>query len=168
MSTDPNFIGTLGLNWKLFLAQLVNFGIVLVILWKWVFKPLSGALEQRRQRIGLSVKQAEEIEKRLAEFRAWQEQETQKARREAETILQKATTSAEQSKQEMVLQAKAEAEKILAKTKQAIEAEKEQLLVEVRSELAELTALATEKILRAKLDEKKDKELINEVLRTIK
>ena len=44
-------IGTLGLNWKLFMAQLLNFGIVLFVLWKWVFRPVAGALETRRQRV---------------------------------------------------------------------------------------------------------------------
>ncbi|MBX4188293.1 MAG: hypothetical protein KW793_04140, partial [Candidatus Doudnabacteria bacterium] len=29
-------LGTLGINWKLFLAQLINFSIVLFVFWKWV------------------------------------------------------------------------------------------------------------------------------------
>lgn len=167
-ATDPNFIGTLGLNWKLFLAQLVNFAIVLFILWKWVFKPVAGALEQRRLRVEASVKQAEEIERRMNEFKAWQEQEMQKARREAEGVLEKAAVMAESAKQETIESARAEVDKIMAKTKQTIEAEKQQMLGEVRAELAEIVSLATEKILMAKLDERKDKELINNVLKAVK
>jgi F-type H+-transporting ATPase subunit b len=161
------FIGTLGLNWKLFLAQLVNFAIVLFILWRWVFKPVVRALESRRQKIENSVKQAEDIEKRVYEFEASQEERLKKAYAEAEEILKKAASSAEQSRKETLEVARAEAEKILSDMKSAIAAEKEQMLQEVREELATLTVMATEKILRAKLDLRKDSEIVREILQSI-
>ena len=111
-ATEPNFIGTLGLNWKLFLAQLINFGIVILVLWKWVFKPVAGALETRRQKIEESVKKADEIEKRLKEFEASRDQEFRKARAAAEEIIQKATTSGEASKAEILALAKVQAGRI--------------------------------------------------------
>src|SRR3989344_1771355 len=60
-------IGTLGLNWKLFIAQLINFSVIMFILWRWVFRPVGGALESRRKKIEESVAKAETIEKQMQE-----------------------------------------------------------------------------------------------------
>ncbi|MDP3740876.1 MAG: F0F1 ATP synthase subunit B [bacterium] len=161
-------VGTLGLNWKLFLAQLVNFGIVLLVLWKWVFKPLVGALEGRRQKIEASIKQAGEIEKRLVEFEKHREQEIAKARVEAAEILKKASIGAEIAKQEIAAVAQTQAEKILSDAGKLIEAERIQMFRELREEVANLTVMATEKILREKLDEKKDKKIVEEIIQNMK
>lgn len=162
--TEPNFIATLGLNWKLFLAQLVNFGIVVFILWKWVFRPVVSALESRRKKIEDSVKHAEEIEKRMQESQSERENLIVQARKEAEDIGKKAQTAAESTKKEIMEHAKAESERILNQTKAAVAAEKDQMLKEVREEIATLVVGASEKIIREKLDEKKDKELISGAL----
>lgn len=167
-ATEPNFIGTLGLNWKLFLAQLINFGIVILVLWKWVFKPVAGALKARRHKIEESVKKAEEIEVRLKELESSRGEHMRKARAEAEEIIKKAIVAGESSKAEILGSAKAQAEKILAEAKTNIEKEKEKMFQEIREEVANLTVMATEKILREKLDERKDKELINKVFSSIK
>lgn len=165
---EPNFISTLGLNWKLFLAQLINFGIVVFILWKWVFKPVVLALESRRKKIEDSVKHAEEIEKRMQETQREREGMIMQARKDAEDIAKKAQTAAEQTKKEIVENAKAESERILNQTKAAVAAEKDQMLKEVREEIATLVVGASERILREKLDEKKDRELIQSALKEIK
>jgi F-type H+-transporting ATPase subunit b len=162
------FIGTLGLDWKLLLAQLINFSIILFILWKWVFGPVTKALEQRRQKIEDSVKKAEDIEKRVGETDLERENILKTARVEAEKINKKALETAEASKKEIVDRARVEAEKILADTKREIESSKETMLKEVKGEIANLTILATEKIIKQKLDSKQDKQLIDEALREIK
>lgn len=167
-ATEPNFIGTLGLNWKLFLAQLINFGIVILILWKWVFKPVAGALETRRQKIEDSVRKAEEIEAGLKEFESSRGEQMKKTRAEAESIIQKATAAGESSKTEILGAAKAQAENILAQAKASIAQEKQKMFGELREEVANLTVMATERILREKLDEKRDRAMIEEVIKSIK
>ena len=52
--------------------------------------------------------------------------------------------------------------------KRAIEKEKEKLIDEARADLAELVVLATEKVIREKLDEEKDNKLVKEVLASFK
>lgn len=56
-----------GINPILLLAQIVNFIVLLFILKKFMFKPILKVLGERRQKIEESLKNAEEIEKRLAE-----------------------------------------------------------------------------------------------------
>lgn len=167
-AAEPNFISTLGINWKLFLAQLLNFGIVIFILWKWVMKPVVGALEARRERIQESVNRAAEIERRMKEFELQRAEDLKKARLQSEEIFKKAAVVADAARQESVAAARAEADRILGDAQAAIEAEKQQMLREIREELSSLTVLATEKILRQRLDREKDRELVSEVLKSIK
>ena len=165
---QTDVLGTLGINWKLFLAQAVNFSVILFILWRWVFRPVGGALEARRQRIEQSIAKAEQIEKQMREADETREQKLREARIEAEKIIQRTTTEAEKSRQETLAKARAEAEKTLGKAKETMEAEKQQMIKEVREEVADLVVFATEKILKEKLDEKKDKELVKSIIEDIR
>lgn len=167
-TTESGAIGTLGLNWKLFLAQLVNFGIVIFILWKWIMKPAVSALEARRLRIESSVKQAEEIERRMQEFEKRRAEELLKARAEAEAVMKKTLDVAATEKAEIMAQARLETGKIMAEAQEAVAQEKTKMLQEIREEVANLTVLVAEKILREKLNSHKDRELVAEVLKTIK
>src|SRR5262245_53133970 len=66
--SEGGVLGMLGINWKLFIAQLINFGIVLFVLWKWVFKPVSSGLEARTTRIEKSLQDATQLEQAKKEF----------------------------------------------------------------------------------------------------
>ncbi|MDP3994120.1 MAG: F0F1 ATP synthase subunit B [Candidatus Doudnabacteria bacterium] len=160
-------LGTLGLNWKLFLAQLVNFGVVIFILWKWVMKPVVGALEARRIRIEESVKKAGEIEKKFADIKAYEEGARHKSRIEADELITRASLTGETLKNEAAERARAESAKILSEARVTIASEKERALLEIREEVAGLAVMAAEKILRAKLDEKKDAELIKNMMKSL-
>ncbi|OGH68659.1 MAG: ATP synthase F0 subunit B [Candidatus Magasanikbacteria bacterium RIFCSPHIGHO2_01_FULL_47_8] len=161
-------VGTLGLNWKLFVAQLVNFSVILFILWRWVFKPVAGALEARRQKIEQSVKKAGDIDRQQQELQARREQELKQARLEAETVLNKALAEAQNIKQHTIADTHTQTEKMLAEARVSMHAEKDQMFSELREEVANLTVMVAEKVLREKLDEKKDRKMIEEALKQIK
>ena len=152
----------------MFLAQLLNFGIVLFILWKWVMKPVVGALESRRVKIEQSLKKAQDIEERLQKFEEHKEGELRRIRVQGQEILNQANAAAASAKAETVAAGRAEADRILQETKRTIAAEKDQMMAELREEVAGLTVMATEKILREKLDGTKDKRLIEEVIKSFK
>ena len=163
-----SLLGTLGIDWKLFLAQLVNFGIVLFIFWKWVVKPLGTTLTKRTERIEEGLKNADRMEDEKKKFDDWKTAEMKKVRTEADHILRTTTDTANQIKQETIVDAQKQAAKVLEQAKASIESEKVQMLKEVKTEVATLVVAASEKILRAKLDPKKDHELINESVKNIR
>src|SRR3989344_7882995 len=107
---SAGFIGTLGINWKLFLAQLLNFGIVIFVLWKWVMKPVVGALESRRAKIELSLKKAQDIEERLQKFEEHREEELRRVRVQGQEILNKANPAAASAEGETVAGAMGDAD----------------------------------------------------------
>jgi len=54
----------LGINWKLLLAQGINFGLLLVVLAKFVYRPLLKLMKEQREKIEFGLKGAEEAAKR--------------------------------------------------------------------------------------------------------
>ena len=64
------FISQFGLDWKLFLSQLVNFVIILVFLTFFVYKPVIKMLKQRNAKIKEGLDKAEEAGLRLKEVDA--------------------------------------------------------------------------------------------------
>lgn len=163
-----SLLGTLGINWKLFLAQLVNFAIVLFIFWKWVVKPLGATLAKRTEKIEEGLRNAEYMEEEKKKFEEWKTTEMKKVRTEADHILRTTADTATKIKQETIVEAQNQANKVLSLAKSNIESEKVQMLREVKQEIATLVVAASEKILRHKLDPVKDQELINQSVKQIK
>ncbi len=161
-------LGTLGINWKLFIAQLINFGIILAVLWKWVFIPVAKKLQERTEKIEKSLNDVDRIEKEKQEFTSWRQEETNKARIESQVIISNSVTDAEKVKQDILQKAKEEQNKLVEQAKSQIASEKQRALEEAKGEMAELVTSASEKILRKKLDEKTDSELIRESIESVK
>jgi len=161
-------LGTLGIDWKLFIAQLINFGIVLFIFWKWVVKPLGSTLTKRQERIEEGLKNADRMVDEKKKFEEWKAAEMKKVRNEADHILRTTTDTANQIKQETIVDAQKQATKMMEQAKASMESEKNQAMKEIKQEIATLVVAASEKILRGKLDPKKDQELINASVKGIK
>lgn len=58
----------LGINWKLFLSQVVNFFILLLVLTFFVYKPLIKIIKERSRKIKEGLEKAEEADVRLKEI----------------------------------------------------------------------------------------------------
>ncbi len=153
-------ISKLGIDWKLLIAQIVNFLVLLFILYKFAYGPILAMLEKRQKKIEKGLADADEAHKKLAESEEKQKEILKKARGEAKVIVEKAYIQAEKSKSEIAVEAKVQAEKILANAKMEIEREKEKTLGEIKSEIGGLVIAAAEKIVGEKMDGEKDRELI--------
>jgi F-type H+-transporting ATPase subunit b len=160
-------LGTLGINLKLFIAQLVNFGIILFVLWKWVFGPVSKGLEARTKKIEDSLSDADRIEKEKTEFQAWREEQVALTRQEAAGIVSLAKQEAEKVRQELLEQTKAEQTKIVSTTREQLASDQSRAVQEIKKEIAGLVINATQQILEEKLDATKDKALIQKALKEV-
>lgn len=165
---NSGIVGLFGLNWKLFLAQLINFGIILFVLWKWVWGPVTKGLADRTAKIENSLQEAEKISKDREDFDSWKQGEIATVRREAAGILTEAKQSAEHLRKQSLEQTKAEQEKFVAQTQAKLQQEKENLINEAKQEIASLVVQSTELILREKLSPKKDQELIDKALKQLR
>lgn len=157
-------IATLGINLPIFIAQLVNFLVVLLVLWKFAYKPLVKILDDRSQKIEESLKHSDAIELRVKQLKVEQKQIIATAKSEAMQILEGAKADADIRKQELLAAAKKEVERVVAQGKGQLQAEKVQMLHEAKAELIEMAVAATKKILEAEVDEKASHKIATEVI----
>lgn len=152
----------LGLNLGYLLVQIFNFGVLFIILRKWVFVPVMGLLEKRRETIAQGLEDA-----RVAgEARANAEKEAQsvlaEAQKEANAKVREANERAEEIAREVRSSAESEAAALRQDAKEAAGEATSQALAELRPQIAALAIAAAQKLIGEALDEKRQHALIQE------
>jgi F-type H+-transporting ATPase subunit b len=154
----------LGLNLPTLIAQLINFLILLFLLRLFLWKPITGMLDERQRRIKESLEAAERMkEETQASERAIQEQ-IEAARQEGQQIIANSQQIANRVQEEGRVQAQAEAESMLARARSEIQLERDNAIAELRKEFADITVQAAEKVIGQSLDKSSHQKLIEEVL----
>jgi F-type H+-transporting ATPase subunit b len=153
-------ISTFHIDVKLLIAQAVNFGLVVFVLYKFAYKPLLKHMNDRSAIIEKGLDDAKRAQEELENVKKNQEVKIQETKKQVKELLESAQKQAEKNKENTVADAKQAAEKVVVKAKEQIAFEKEKMLKEVKTEVAELVIMATEKILETKVDEKTDGDLI--------
>lgn len=155
------------LDLKLLIAQLINFLIVLAVLFKFVYKPLLKAMNDRTSKIEKGLADAQKSQEQLEKAEKTRDDKIKEAKKEARQLLERMQDVAEKNKETIIQKAKDESDGIMVDTRKAIEVEKEKMFKEVRQEIGELTGVALEKVLGQKqakaLDEKMIKQTISEI-----
>jgi F-type H+-transporting ATPase subunit b len=158
-------VKTFHIDIKLILAQIVNFAIVLFVLYKFAYKPILKAMNERSGKIEKGLKDAEDAQKKLSEMTQKEKDVLAEAKKEAQNILKAAEETANKNKGEIITEAKVQSEKIMADAEKKIEEERKKMISEIKAEVAELVVTATGKIIDEKLDGNKDKELIEKAIK---
>lgn len=156
---------TLGLNTKLFLAQLVNFGLLIVVLWRLLYRPLVRFMEERSKRIADGLENATRYDEKLAALEAERRATITKAEDEARAIVARASREADEVVNQAGADAAAEVVRIREHAAREAEQVKRQVLDEVRAEAADLVVLAAEKVIHQRLDPAADRQLIERALK---
>ncbi|PIR66916.1 MAG: ATP synthase F0 subunit B [Parcubacteria group bacterium CG10_big_fil_rev_8_21_14_0_10_36_14] len=162
-----SLLDKLGVDWKLLLAQAINFLILLAILYKFLYKPVLKTLHDREEKIDNSLKQAERIEENLFKSEAEKAKIIAEARNEAGRIIAEGKDTSDKMRDELVNTAKIEATNALEQGKKQLAIEKEQMFKELKGEVADMVTVATEKILRNKIDGNLDKKTIEENIKEL-
>lgn len=143
---------TLGIDWKLLIAQVVNFIVLLYLLNRFLYKPVLGLMETRSKHIKDSIAKAQAIDASLEKTKEEQDRLLSEARREAKSILDDARSHSEEIVARAKENATAESERIIAEGARLAEAEAEHVKRSLKSEIGSLAILATERVLRRNPD----------------
>jgi F-type H+-transporting ATPase subunit b len=145
----------------------ITFFLVLIILYKIALKPILGAIESREKSIRGDLekaqKQRDEAEALLERHR----QMMSGAEAEAQKMIKESQSLAEKARQEILEKARQESNKLVEKARDEIEQQKNSALASLRAEVADLAIGAAEKIILQNLDEDKQKQLVDEYIKTI-
>jgi len=160
-----SLISTFEIDWRLLIAQAINFAIVLAILYFFAFKPLVKTMSDRTTKIDQSLKNADEIEKRLALTEKERTDIINAAKKQANAIVEEASARGDDRKNELVAKAKEEIGQAINTEKEKIARDKAETLKEIKKEVAELVVLTVEKLLNEKMTGDKDRELIKKLVK---
>ncbi len=148
-----SIISTFHIDWKIIIAQAVNFGVVFVVLYVFALKPLSKLMAERSERISKGLSDAKANESILAKSQAEYEDILLKAKGEANKIFQDGKKEAEASKIAMLEDAKNQVAVIMENGKKTLEAEKTKMVEEAKKEIIALAMQATEKLIGTKMND---------------
>jgi F-type H+-transporting ATPase subunit b len=157
-------MGELGINLPSFIAQLVNFLILFLLLSVLAYKPILKMMDERTHRIKESLEQAEvmkaQAEKAQEEFKL----QIAEASKQGQLVIERAAKTGDEIREKAKSEAQAEAEALLARAKADIRRERDEVIDELRKEFADLTILAAGKVIGKALDKTAHREMINAVL----
>lgn len=157
-----------GINWKLLIAQIINFGILFVVLKKFAYKPILDMLKERQDKIseGLNMHAKAKIELESAE--------QEKARLigegniQARNLVQKAKSSAEEIEMHAVAETEVKVANIISNAHKEIEKDRNAMLEGVYSESSEVIKEALKKILEKDQLEDTTRNLIKQASQELK
>ena len=157
-----NLASEFGINGLAFLSQLVSFGIVFLILWKWGFPAIVKTLEKRQAVIREGIENAEKARHDLVEATTRAEQVLQEARVQAQETIAQATRVAEREANRIQEEAYARAAQIEQQQVARIQQEAARARTELSRLVVNLSISAAGKVISKSVDSSDNRRLVEE------
>ena len=155
---------TLGIHFPSLLIYLVNFLLVLGLLFAFAYKPILRLMDQRADRIRGSLEASERAREEAASSQQAVEDQLVEARREGQRIMDLAREASERFRAEEMDRARGEAEAFVSRAQADIQRERDAAIQEVRTSFGDLAITAAERVVRRSLDRQAHEDLIAQVL----
>jgi F-type H+-transporting ATPase subunit b len=146
------------------IVELITFLVMRAVLSRYVYPRVVEAAEARRRAIAEQLTDAERARGQAEEHLKEAEANLVEARKTAQSLIEAATKSGEQLRQELRQKAEDEAKRLAESARKEIEAERDRAVQSVRSEVADMVVLATERVIGETLDASKHKQLIERAI----
>lgn len=149
--------------------QLVIFGIVLLLLRAFAWKPILASLKERESSIEGALRMADQAKLEMQQLKAGNEKLLAEARMERDRILKEATDVSNQLIEQAKTKATEEGSRMILQAREAIQNEKNSALAEVKNTAAKLSIDIAERILRRELaDQPAQQQLVDSYLQEVK
>jgi F-type H+-transporting ATPase subunit b len=145
-------LANIGVDWKLLLAQVVNFALLFLILKRYAYKPMLAMMDERTTKIEKGLSDAAAAAKKLQEVAQEEKTILAAARTDAKKLLSEAGEAASKRDAMKLLETEGRVKKLLADAEVKIAEDRSKMLAEAKGELAETVALAVERILKEKVN----------------
>jgi F-type H+-transporting ATPase subunit b len=154
----------LGINVQLLIAQIINFLLLLGLLYLFAYKPILRMFDERANRIKESMDMTESVKEQAANAEEEARKRIEEAGKEGQEVIARAIKTGEEIKQKAEQDARPEAEALIARARNDIQQERDEAISELRKEFTDLTISAAEKVIEQELDEEAHRKLIDKVL----
>lgn len=157
-----DILGGLGINALGFLSQLVSFGIIFLVLWRWGFPAILRTLNERQRVIQEGVENAQRAKRELDEATARSEQLLLEARRQAQETIANAAKAAEGEANRIQEEAHARAEQIGKQEVARIQQEAARARADLSRLVVNLSINAASRVIGKSVDSKDNRRLVEQ------
>ncbi|MFW5702514.1 MAG: F0F1 ATP synthase subunit B [Candidatus Dojkabacteria bacterium] len=161
-------LGNIGFDIRMAFFSLINFLVVFLILYVFLFKKLIAVIDERQKVINKSVEDAERLETELKNAQDRANGIILEAKKEASTIIEQAQEEGAKQKAEIEEKAQKDAENKIAKAEEQIVQKEKQMFANLRERIGELVVRSTEKLTRTKAEKSDTDEIAAEISAAVK
>ena len=154
----------LGINLPGLITQIVSFIVLFAVLWRLLYKPILGMLDQRSKRIKDSLEAAQRAREEGARAQEDIRRQLEDSRAEGQRLIAQAREVADRFREEELAKARGEIDAQRARAEANIQRERDAAVEELRREFVGLAITAAEQVVERSLDESAHRELIEKVL----
>lgn len=155
------------IQFPMILFQAINFGIIVVVLWFLLSKPVLKIFSERAKRIEegqLAAAKAIAQQEQIAQIKADTEKEM---RAKSAELLTQATTEAKLQQQSLIAQAKAQAEAEVKKIRENWKQEQDASITQLQGKLVDAVFAVCNTVLPKALTKKQHEELVDSELSSL-
>lgn len=157
----------LGINIKLLIAQLINFGLFFFIFKKYLAKPFANFMSDEAKKEKEKEKILTEIKNKEEEMLASQAKSKASLKKEYDLALKNAKEEALELKKKHLVEAKKDAEQIIVRARKQIETERGQMEKEMKKKIFELSTTIVDKGFSNFLTSEMQKEINRNILKNL-
>lgn len=150
---------SLGINLTSFIAQIINFLIVMFLLWKFAYTPVLNILQERQKKVEQGLKNAEKAAKDRGEAELDAEKIREKAYKDANEILKNAKDAANVESAEIVKKSSEQADRIMKTARNEAASMKDRVMSEAKKEISDVVIIALNKVVREEFSDEEKKKL---------
>jgi F-type H+-transporting ATPase subunit b len=160
-----NPLESLGLSVGVFISQVVSFGVLLLLLSLFAYRPIMKMMDNRARKIQESLEAGERAKQEATNSEKEVAKKLEEASVSGQKIVDQAVKAAEDVRRRAEQDAKQQADAIIEKARVEIAHEKEEAAAELRREVADLAVAVAGKTIGRSLDETAQKQIIDEALK---
>lgn len=155
-------------NGGLMVWTLVIFLILLFVLSKYAFRPITAAVAAREKALEEAIEQATRDREEAAARFAEQRQLLDRAHGEAQRLIAEARTAAENLRQQLLAQTHGQQQEMIERGRKQIDEERLRAIAELRRTAVDMAILGASKVIEKNLDDQTNRKLVEEFLASLK
>ncbi|MBT3249249.1 MAG: F0F1 ATP synthase subunit B [Candidatus Pacebacteria bacterium] len=155
------------IHWYQLLFQIINFGVLIFVLNKFLYGPIVKIIDQRNKKIQDGIKAAEKSMEEKASLGEFKKKIQLKAEKEATEILNKARKQANEQSKQMVVESKEEAQTVVQKEFDNLKEKLKDEEAKMKNRIGNLVVDMTTKVLEESLSVTAQHKVIDRELKAL-
>jgi len=154
-------------NAGLMFWTLIIFIILMGVLSRYAFRPITAAVAARERSLEEAIEQAKRDRVEAASVLAQQRQLLEQAQGEAQRLIGEARGAGDRVRQQLLEQTRGQQQEMLERARKEIDAERRRAIADLRREAVDLAILGAGKVIEKNLDDQTNRKLVEEFLATL-